>query len=130
MERLKILGKLVCEKFYAYEEILRTQNCHRSYFLKNFLKNGKKTCEYLNRDWIKQSPRLISTFHFYEYKILLSTCIMLFIRYAESVAQSLSINMTSRWKWNPQRWPWWGPFSLLTYINLELAWLVGFFTFI
>ena len=92
------------KKFYVRK--IAAVNLSKSYFLKN----GKKTCEYLNRDWITQSRGFLSTFHFYEYKILLSSCIMLFIRYAESGVQSLSVNMISRWKWNPQRWLWWRPF--------------------
>ena len=49
MKRLQIPRKLVYEKFYVYEKVLRTRNYRRK-FIKNLLKNAKKTCEPNNRD--------------------------------------------------------------------------------
>ena len=51
MKRLQLLQKLVFEKFYVHEEILRIRNYPRR-FIKNLLpkKSAKKTCKPNNRD--------------------------------------------------------------------------------
>ena len=41
MKRLQIPQKLVYEKFYVHEKILRTQNCRRR-FIKNLLPEKRK----------------------------------------------------------------------------------------
>ena len=41
MKRLQIPQKLVYEKFYAHEKILRTQNCRRK-FIKDLLPEKRK----------------------------------------------------------------------------------------
>ena len=41
MKRLQILKKLVYEKCYVHEKILRTRNCHREFF-KNLLPEKRK----------------------------------------------------------------------------------------
>ena len=41
MNRLQIPQKLVCEKFYVNEKILRTRNCRRK-FIKNLLPEKRK----------------------------------------------------------------------------------------
>ena len=41
MKRLPIPQKPECEKFYVYEKILRTRNCHRK-FIKNLLSEKRK----------------------------------------------------------------------------------------
>ena len=41
MERLQIPEKLVYEKFYVHEKILRAQKCRRE-FIKNFLPEKRK----------------------------------------------------------------------------------------
>ena len=41
MKGLQITQKLVCEKFYVHEKILRTRNCRRR-FIKNFFPEKRK----------------------------------------------------------------------------------------
>ena len=41
MERLQLMQKLVYEKLYVHEKILRTRNCHRN-FIKNLLPEKRK----------------------------------------------------------------------------------------
>ena len=50
MERLQISQKLVYEKCYVHEQILRTRNCHGN-VIKNLLpKKRKETCKPNNHD--------------------------------------------------------------------------------
>ena len=41
MKRLQLIQKLVYEKLYVYEKILRTRNCRRN-FIKNLLPEKRK----------------------------------------------------------------------------------------
>ena len=42
MKRLQIPQKLVCEKFYVHEKILRIRNCRRKFIKKLLLEKRKE----------------------------------------------------------------------------------------
>ena len=52
MKSKQIPQKLVFEKFYVREEILRTRNCRRN-FIKSLTEKCKENIRNLNRHWIR-----------------------------------------------------------------------------